>query len=57
MSRTSVHSEPRDRTELELQIQQLEEERDRLQEELIVSGLFLLIGSGLFLHRQWFIPT
>nr|XP_022331623.1 myosin-10-like isoform X4 [Crassostrea virginica] len=35
VSRTSVHSEPRDRTELELQIQQLEEERDRLQEELI----------------------
>ena len=48
MSRTSVHSEPRDRTELELQIQQLEEERDRLQEELIVSGLIL--------KRQWFIP-
>lgn len=35
MSRTSVHSEPRESSDLELRIKQLEEEQDRLQEQLI----------------------
>lgn len=35
VSRTSVHSEPRESSDLELRIKQLEEEQDRLQEQLI----------------------
>lgn len=47
MSRTSVHSEPRESSDLELQIKQLEEEQDRLQEQLIVSTQLIIASVSV----------
>lgn len=47
MSRTSVHSEPRERSDLELRIKQLEEEQDRLQEQLIVSTQLIIASVSV----------
>lgn len=47
MSRTSVHSEPRESSDLELRIKQLEEEQDRLQEQLIVSTQLIIASVSV----------